>query len=405
MSIDLYKNNFAALSANQLRLLTDLLEQACQALELSPTMRQRAEDSYKTVGKWLAESEDPMFNEVEIYPQGSQRIGTTNKPPFRAEFDLDFICYLPKAEGMHPDVCRAKVIERLEEHGTYKDLVTELNRGCRINYADNFHMDITPGIPDQNHANEFGAISVPDKKLKEWKASNPKGYARDFDQIAELVPAYSDEDESLVAMAALDAKRIEELPKHQGFKGILRRSVQIMKQHRDLLFHEDKEYEGKAPISIIVTTLASRAYRDAVKSRIYGNELEVLLAVVESMTSYIETKYVAGKIEIWVTNPKNEHENFAEKWNVDPKRIEAFHYWHRNLIEKLKELASVKSIHLIRDKLNQLIGESASEAAVDKHFESFNEERSNNNLFVAKTGALSTVVTSTPVKANTFFGK
>jgi len=150
---------------------------------------------------------------------------------------------------------------------------------------------------------------------------------------------------------------------------------------------------------------ASRAYRDAVKSRIYGNELEVLLAVVESMTSYIETKYVAGKIEIWVTNPKNEHENFAEKWNVDPKRIEAFHYWHRNLIEKLKELASVKSIHLIRDKLNQLIGESASEAAVDKHFESFNEERSNNNLFVAKTGALSTVVTSTPVKANTFFGK
>jgi len=116
MSIDLYKNNFAALSANQLRLLTDLLEQACQALELSPTMRQRAEDSYKTVGKWLAESEDPMFNEVEIYPQGSQRIGTTNKPPFRAEFDLDFICYLPKAEGMHPDVCRAKVIERLEEH-------------------------------------------------------------------------------------------------------------------------------------------------------------------------------------------------------------------------------------------------------------------------------------------------
>ncbi|MBB1293387.1 nucleotidyltransferase [Pseudoalteromonas sp. SR41-4] len=405
MTAKLYKNNFASLSTKQLRLLTELLEYACQSLELSESKRERVEKSYQSVGEWLAKSEDKIFDNAEIYPQGSQRIGTTTKPPFRAEFDLDFICFLPNAEHIHPDECRRKVIDRLKENGNYDGLVSELNRGCRINYADNFHLDITPGIPDQNNANEYGAISVPDKKLKAWKASNPKGYAEDFDIIANMVPAYSDEKDFRYATASMESINVEDLPKHQVFKGILRRAVQIMKRHRDLLFHEDEQYQGKAPISIILTTLASRAYRDAVTNQLYGNELEVLLTVVESMTSYIETKVVDSRIEIWVTNPKNEHENFAEKWNVDTKRVEAFHYWHTNFVDKLRELASVQSLPLIRKKLDQLIGEKPSEAAVDKHFEFINESRAENKLFVAKTGAISVAATTTPVKANTFFGK
>lgn len=401
----MYAENFAALSANQLGLLMELLENACQSLELPKSKREQVEISYIAVAKWLAKSEDKMFDDVEIYPQGSQRIGTTTKPPHRAEFDLDFICYLPNAEGLHPDECRRKVIERLQENDTYKELVVELNRGCRINYVDNFHMDITPGIPDQNNAQEFGAISVPDKKSKAWKASNPKGYANDFDRIAELIPMYTGDESSTFAALMLEARHIEKLPEHKGFKGILRRAVQIIKRHRDLLFHENKEYDGKSPISIILTTLASRAYKDAVVNHTFSNELEVLLTVVESMARYIETKVVDGKIEMWVTNPKNKHENFAEKWNTDQKRIDAFHYWHRDLLEKLRELASVQSISLVKKKLDQLIGEGPSEAAVDKHFERLNEARESNNLYVGKSGTISTAVTTTPVKANTFFGR
>lgn len=405
MSANLYNRGFATLSAKQRRLLTELIEYACQSLELSESKRKLAEERYMAVGKWLSESDDDVFTDVVIYPQGSQRIGTTTKPPNRAEFDLDFICYLPNAEGIHPDSCRKKVIKRIEENGHYKPLLSELNRGCRLNYADDFHMDITPGIPDQNNAIEDDAISVPDKKLKAWKASNPIGYAKDFDAIAKLVPIYVGSENIRFTEAAMESRNVEKLPTHTVFKGILRRAVQIMKRHRDLLFLDNSEYSGKSPISIIITTLASRAYKDAVIKQNFGNELEVLITVVESMTNYIETKVIEGKIEIWVTNPKNEHENFAEKWNVDPKRVEAFRYWHTNLIEKLQELASVQSISLIKKRLDQLIGEGPAEDAVDKHFEHLNEARENNKLFVAKTGAVSTVATSTPVQPNTFFGK
>ena len=405
MKANLYNQNFAALSSKQQTLFTELIEYACQSLEPSATKRELADRRYKSVGTWLEESDDPMFQGVEIYPQGSQRIGTTTKPIFRDEFDLDFICFLPNAVGIHPDVCRKKVIDRIKENGNFIDLVYELNRGCRLDYADEFHLDITPGIPDQNHANEYGAVSVPDKKLKEWKASNPKGYAQYFDNKAELEPVYIGISDAIFGRVALEAKNIEDLPKHKQLKGILKRSVQIMKRHRDLLFNDNDHYEGKAPISIIITTLAALAYEDIVNQQRFSNELEVLLTVVESMTKFIETKVVDGKIEMWVTNPKNIHENFAEKWNVDAKRVEAFHYWHRDFVEKLRELASVTSLPLIKEKLNALIGENSSSKAIEKHYEVLNETRNSNQLFIKKTGVISTAVTATPVKANTFFGK
>ncbi|MFT5756662.1 MAG: hypothetical protein ACI9LM_001382 [Alteromonadaceae bacterium] len=405
MKTNLYTKSYAALSGKQKTLFTELLEYACQSLEPSLSKKELAEKRYKSVGRWLAESDDSMFDGVEIYPQGSQRIGTTSKPVFREEFDLDFICYLPNTEGIHPDQCRQKVIARIKENGKLENLVSELNRGCRLNYADEFHLDITPGIPDQNNADEYGAISVPDKKLKEWKASNPKGYAQYFDRIAKMEPTYIGFSDAMFARAALKGESIEELPKHTLFKGILRRAVQIMKRHRDLLFYGNENYQGKAPISIILTTLAARAYKDLVNQQPFNNELEVLLTVVESMTGYIETKVVDGKIEMWVANPKNQHENFAEKWNVDVKRVEAFHYWHSDFVEKLRELASVGSLPLIKEKLNELLGEGTSSSAIEKHYQVLNEKRESNNLFIKKTGAISTVATATPVKANTFFGK
>lgn len=404
MKFELYNKNYAALSVERQTLLTELLEYACQSLEPSITKKKLAEKRYKAVGTWLAESEESMFKGVEIYPQGSQRIGTTIKPLFRNEFDLDFICYLPKAVDIHPDVCRQKVISRIKENGNFTNLVCELNRGCRLEYANDFHLDITPGINDKNNANEYGAISVPDKKLKEWKASNPKGYAQDFEHIAEFEPVYFGFSDSLSERVALKATNIEELPKHTLVKGILKRSVQIIKRHRDLLFYDNDDYDN-APISIILTTLAASAYKDIVTRQSFHNELEVLLTVVESMPKYIETKIIDGKIELWVTNPKNKHENFAEKWNEDAKYLEAFRYWHNDIVEKLKDLSSASLLPLIKKKLDYLLGEDTSSQAIDRHYEIFNKKRENNKLFINSAGAISTVATTTQVKANTFFGK
>jgi hypothetical protein len=51
---------------------------------------------------------------------------------------------------------------------------------------ERIHMDITPSIPNPNC--RFGGELVPDKTLKIWKASNPKGYKRLFEKRAKLAP-------------------------------------------------------------------------------------------------------------------------------------------------------------------------------------------------------------------------
>ena len=91
--------------------------------------------------------------------------------------------------------------------------------------------------------------------MKEWCASNPKGYKVLFEHRASLHPR-------LRLLEAAVEKRlradIEPYPMSRGPKGILRRVVQILKRHRD--YHFLDADPALAPISIVITTLASRSY-------------------------------------------------------------------------------------------------------------------------------------------------
>jgi hypothetical protein len=79
-------------------------------------------------------------------------------------------------------------------------------------------MDITPSIP--NPACRFGGELVPDKTLKMWKASNPKGYKHLFEERAKLAPVIR-----LRKHMARDSasESVEPYPEPGGFKGKLPR--------------------------------------------------------------------------------------------------------------------------------------------------------------------------------------
>jgi hypothetical protein len=96
---------------------------------------------------------------------------------------------------------------------------------------------------------------------------------------------------------ALDEARasIEPFPEAGGFKGILRRAVQIGKRHRDIAFLDDPDL---APLSVIITTLTSRSYEWCVRHREYDSELEFLFEVVRHMPDTIEVRSVDGR-EAW----------------------------------------------------------------------------------------------------------
>jgi hypothetical protein len=167
--------------------LVSALEAVCVDLEPTYTQIDEARTRYEGVGKWLAEGSHPALAGVLIYVQGSIALGTAVKPIGRLEFDVDLIARLTDlARSYPPALIKALVGERLKEHGVYDRLIEEMCRCWRLNYANQFHLDITPSIPNPHCTN--GGELVPDRELQTWKASNPQGYRELFAQRAALVP-------------------------------------------------------------------------------------------------------------------------------------------------------------------------------------------------------------------------
>ena len=108
--------------------------------------------------------------------------------------------------------------------------------------------------------------------------------------------------------------------------------MQIAKRHRDIMFVDDPDV---APLSVIITTLASRSYEWCVTNREYDNELDLLFDVIRHMPDTIEMCHVDGRDQWFIWNETTGDENFAEKWNRRPERAEAFFTWHARFCSDL----------------------------------------------------------------------
>jgi hypothetical protein len=126
--------------------LVGILELLCQTLELTEAQYELAKKRYEGVGEWLAAADDPRLRTLSIYLQGSTAIGTTVKPIGRNEHDVDLISHAADVMlAMTPPPVLKKLIgDRLGENGHYRPLLEEMPRCWRLNYANEFHMDITP---------------------------------------------------------------------------------------------------------------------------------------------------------------------------------------------------------------------------------------------------------------------
>src|SRR5665213_932485 len=261
----------------QKRLLVGLLEWACQRIELTEAQAALAAERYGTIGRWLGNGEHPLLADATIYPQGSARHRTTVRPVHRLEHDIDLICELPHTgrELQVPHV-HWLVGNRLREHQTYREMLEPINRGWRLNYAGEFHLDITPAVPDA--AQGGGAVLVPDRALKAWKESHPKGYAAWFDEIANIKVLLSQEGRRVIRAG------VEPLPEDVPIRGPLRRIVQMMKRHRDQLYlAKSADDLCNAPVSIVLTTLATQAFHQIAGQFIYADEFELLRTLVRVM--------------------------------------------------------------------------------------------------------------------------
>ena len=379
--------------------VVEVLEMVCESLELSTSQFALAKQRYEGVGACLSSSDDPVLRAITIYLQGSTALRTTVKPIGVNEHDVDLVAHVPDLNvPISPAALKKAIGYCLLANGNYTSLLEEMPRCWRLSYANEFHMDITPSIPNPDC--RFGGELVPDKTLKEWKASNPKAYKRLFEQRAKLAPVIR-----FRKGITLDSARasIEPYPEAGGFKGILRRTVQIAKRHRDMMFVDDPDI---APLSVVITTLASRSYEWCVTNHEYDNELELLFDVVRHMPDTIEMHRVESRDQWFIWNETTQGENFAEKWNRRPERAEAFFAWHTRFCSDVIELTAVQGIDRLGDMLKSLFGSRPANAAIDLLTERVSIARGAGNLRVAPSIGLSVgaLPASTSVRANTFFG-
>ncbi|MYE36741.1 MAG: nucleotidyltransferase, partial [Rhodobacteraceae bacterium] len=254
-----------------------LLEDLAQSLQVSHNRYEDAERSYKSVAHWLQRPESKLHSvSTKVYIQGSFRLGTAIRPMQRKEdYDIDLVCELElsKAQISQSDL-KTLFGNELRLYAKIHGMKTPVEgRRCwTLDYADNaqFHMDILPAIPDASilrkklkrlgHTTEWvkSTISITDTEHPkfehvtiDWPHSNPKGYANWFHSKMKKVF-----DELRLAIAKEKGMSIEDIPKYK-VRTPLQSAIQILKHHRDKMFSENIDNK---PISIILTTLAARAY-------------------------------------------------------------------------------------------------------------------------------------------------
>jgi len=373
------------------------LDRVCQEIEPTDTQQGRAKRTYETVGDFL--SEDVRLAHALIYAQGSAALGTMVKPIAGNEIDVDLIC---RAAGYGQDLpparLKAMVGDRLKADSYYRTILQEMPRCWRLNYAGDFHLDITPSILNPQCAN--GGELVPDRRLQCYKPSNPIGYRELFARRAALTVR------TRVAKAFDSAARadVQSYPTFGSTKGVLRRIVQLLKAHRDRQFQ--RRDPCLAPLSIIITTLAMRAYECCVQMFEYDNELDLLCDTIHMMPVFIERVMREGEVVFVIANETTKGENFAEKWIGAPERASAFYAWQERALADFEAFRDAAGMDLLQKSLADAIGEEPVRRVTREAVEATSAARRAGRLGVTATTGLGLAgATSTSVRANTFFGR
>lgn len=320
-----FERRYIVTETNQKKsILVEMVDQ----LDLPQYVVKKTVHRYESLGEWF-DREKSTLKDVDIFPQGSFALGTTIRPiNDKEEYDLDMGCKvkIPDFKSVYTQEQLKKMVGiELENYRNAKGIrkVLEPKHRCwRLEYMDevNFHLDIVPCIPlhrdkqseykkqleDAFGYKEFLNNSVTDVAINitddrhddytnishDWIISNPEGYLKWFESRM-----------TSETMLFSNRTSVTPVPLYNR-KTTLQRCIQLLKRHRDNMFGDDKS----KPISIIITTLAARAYNGET------NIEEAVLNLLNEMPSYINSSSPR------VSNPVNPNEDFTDRWDMPEGR-------------------------------------------------------------------------------------
>ena len=124
------------------------------------------------------------------------------------------------------------------------------------------------------------------------------------------------------------------------------------------------------------------------------------------MPQFIEQRLVDSRPQYWVANETTEGENFADRWNTEPARVQAFFTWHAKALSDLEKAASFEGLDAITRSLEDSLGGTVVRRVMDRRTDMISSARGAGRLFVGSTGGLSLTgeAHATVVPRNTYFG-
>ena len=337
-----------------------LAEQLIEELDIPISYYEKAKGRAQSLEDWLLRENSSVKEfHPEVYPQGSFRYGTVIRPIHEdGYYDLDLVVTFALTKATvtqkHVKELLGAEVQAYAIAKNFNEKASEKYRCWRLNYADevNFHMDVLPGLPaGTDRIIERIQLSVPYELAQheiaitdsrhpsyteicdDWFSSNPRGFAKWFEAIArQFAQARM---QRLVENKAYAS--VEEIPPYE-LKTTLQRVIQILKRHRDVHFLDDCTY---APISMIITTLATHAYEGE------SSLTNALMGVVSRMPQFVKPS--RPRIE----NPVNKKEDFADKWASDPNLEINFWTWHAQLTRDVKALLESASGYLLQESVSK----------------------------------------------------
>lgn len=346
-----------------------IIDNMIEVLDLPDSAYDKARSRYEDLGDWFDRDESVVSgNKPHIFPQGSFRLGTAIRPiDDSEEYDLDLACKLRDGinkENHTQESLKQLIGAELEAYRRKRNIKKELeekHRCWRLEYQDDlsFHMDIVPCIPaDENRIQALKevlehsrlekiasvdssrtTINITDDRSpsyssisSEWNISNPEGYARWFEEQMEVREG--------VFVAHKEAKaQVDDVPRFNN-KTPLQRVVQLLKRHRD---NWSKPNPEAKPISIIITTLAARAY---------NGEADIVVALRNVLGKMGD---LVNPAKPRVPNPVDPDEDFADRWyraNCLHLRLEEnFNVWLLQARKDFEHITSTTDTKYICDNL------------------------------------------------------
>ena len=206
-----------------------------------------------------------------------------------------------------------------------------------------------------------------------WSASDPRGYGTWFDgkNAAAFARVVVEQKRFIQRQASLIYASVDDVP-DQLVRTPLQRSVQLMKRNRDLHFNGPETID-RAPISVIITTLAAHLYQGEPDTY---SALAGIVGRLQGHAGLVEGRAIDRSLATmglirrlpdgrwYIGNPVNPDENFADRWHEDGHaRARAFFSWVTALQRDLLNLQTDMNSRLLKESLTRVLGTAAA-----KHF-------------------------------------